>query len=381
MFIGVQVIQNNPPIFSKLFMRIILFILGFSLSYCQTPAVVDSKEFNLSEEVNKRTVPYDSTKTIPIHFASNRKLNNSEPGCSNSYFSNQYDANTRYGTCEVNVPALHDIGELDYDLKKSNDQTFKFLSYNNMDSNDFLKQVKNDPFPEVILFVHGFNVKFEEAVLRAAQIKYDLKFPGQVILFTWPAGSEDGILNNIRISQTYKNNQENAERTIPVLKAYVNSLLGANKKIHLIVHSMGHQIVLPAIHELYVNRNKKLFSEIVLNAPDFESVKFAQISRDLLKASDRVTVYCSPGDNALVASSKVNSNQRVGSCELITGIDMINVNPIDAPFLGVGGLGHGYYSSRAVLTDLYQVILGVKAQRRLFIRKSTQRNENYVLRR
>ena len=61
---------------------------------------------------------------------------------------------------------------------------------------------------------------------------------------------------------------------------------------------------------------------------------------------------------------------------------MINVNPVDAPFLGIGGLGHGYYSSRPVLTDLFQVILGIDAPKRLFIRQSSQDNaENYVLRR
>ncbi|HNO26281.1 MAG TPA: alpha/beta hydrolase, partial [Leptospiraceae bacterium] len=95
-------------------------------------------------------------------------------------------------------------------------------------------------------------------------------------------------------------------------------------------------------------------------------------------SAERITVYCSPGDNALVASSKVNSNKRVGSCEKIPGVDMINVNQVDAP---VFGLGHGYYSSRPVLTDLFQTILGIEARRRLFIRKSGPYNsEDYVLR-
>lgn len=361
----------------KFFYILFLFVFNF----CQSTNTVEDIVFNLPEEMNKKSLDYDATKTVNIHFATNRKLMGTEPACANNYFSNQYDANTRFGTCEVNVPALHDIGELDYDLKRNNDQTYRFLSYSNLNSHDFFSAVAKDPYPEVILFVHGFNVRFEEAVLRAAQIKYDLKFPGQVVLFTWPAGSEDGLMNSILINQTYRSNQENAQKTVPILKAYVNSLMGIGKKVHLIVHSMGHQVVLPAIHELYLHNKKKIFSEIVLNAPDFESVKFAQMASDLKKTGDRVTVYCSPGDNALVASKRVNNNSRVGSCELIGGIDMINVNPIDAPLLGVGGLGHGYYSSRPILTDLYQVILGVEAKRRLFIRKSTHGSENYVLRR
>ncbi len=361
--------------FDKLLYLLLLFILSCSTTTEKEP----TKSF--VEEINSKTLPYDITTSINILFSTNRKVNSIQPSCSNNYFSIQYDFNTRYGVCEVNVPFLHDIGELDYDLKKSNDLSFRFLSYSALSSNDYFSKIANDPYPEVILFVHGFNVQFEEAVLRAAQIKYDLKFPGQVLLFTWPAGAEEGFVSGILINKTYRSNQENAQKTIPILKSYINSLLGLGKKVHLVVHSMGHQIVLPAIHDLYLDQKKKLFGEIVLNAPDFESVKFAQMARDLKEAGNRVTVYCSPGDNALVASRQVNNNSRVGSCELIRGVDMINVNPVDAPFLGVGGLGHGYYSSRPVLTDLYQVILGIEASKRLFIRKSTQNTENYVLRR
>lgn len=61
---------------------------------------------------------------------------------------------------------------------------------------------------------------------------------------------------------------------------------------------------------------------------------------------------------------------------------MINVNPVDSPVMGLAGLGHGYYSSRPILTDLYQVILGLEAKNRLFLRKSSANNgEDYVMRR
>jgi hypothetical protein len=51
-------------------------------------------------------------------------------------------------------------------------------------------------------------------------------------------------------------------------------------------------------------------------------------------------------------------------------VDMINVAEVDTPALGIGGLGHSYYASKAVLTDIYQAILGVEASHRLFIRVS-----------
>ena len=48
-------------------------------------------------------------------------------------------------------------------------------------------------FPkQVFVFVHGFNVSFENALRRTAQIAYDLNFDGAPFLFSWPSG--DGML-------------------------------------------------------------------------------------------------------------------------------------------------------------------------------------------
>lgn len=359
---------------------ILIFLLGCTSS--ENIVIQKFIEPDYAAYLNKRLPSgYESTKSVKILFATNRKTA-SIPSCSDTYYTVETDIFLKYGACEVSVPSHHDIGNLDYDLSKGNDFTYLFKEHKNITQNVFLDSVKKSELDEVILFIHGFNVKFEEAVLRAAQIKYDLKFPGEVILFTWPAGSQDGILNKLLINDTYKLNYQNALSSRPSFREFLQPLKDSGKKVHIIVHSMGHQVVLPSISELYRQNNSRFIQELVLNAPDFDSREFSTIVNQLTAAARRITVYCSPGDNALVASSKVNSNKRVGSCEKISGVDMINVNPVDAPLMGIGGLGHGYYSSRPVLTDLFQVILGVDVDKRLFIRKSSPENsENYVLRR
>lgn len=40
---------------------------------------------------------------------------------------------------------------------------------------------------EALVFVHGYNVSFESALRRAAQIAHDTGFDGSVFLFSWPA--------------------------------------------------------------------------------------------------------------------------------------------------------------------------------------------------
>src|SRR5205823_2642013 len=38
-----------------------------------------------------------------------------------------------------------------------------------------------------LVFLHGYNVDFEEAAIRAAQIGFDLKVPGVTAFFSWPS--------------------------------------------------------------------------------------------------------------------------------------------------------------------------------------------------
>ena len=40
---------------------------------------------------------------------------------------------------------------------------------------------------QALLFVHGYNVTFESALYRTAQIAFDLEFDGVPFLFSWPS--------------------------------------------------------------------------------------------------------------------------------------------------------------------------------------------------
>ena len=344
------------------------------------------KIVTLKDSLNNRVINnYDKTDTVKINFATLRKTNGFNPSCTNAYYTNQMEKEKeKFGSCMISVPQNHEIGTLDQDPKGTNkDDYFQIQAHQSISNIDSLvNEVNQNSFEEVIVFVHGFNVKFEEAILRAAQIKFDLKFSGELVLYTWPAGADDGILNALMIKSTYLDNKQNAENSITHFKNFLDKISKTNKKVHLIVHSMGHQMVIPAINQLQEANRAKFLSQVIFNAPDFDSDLFEKIYQNISASADRVTIYCSPGDNALVASKQVNSTPRVGSCKKFSGIDMINVNPVDAPVMGIAGLGHGYYSSRAIITDLYQVILGVDARKRLFIRSSGEKNgENFVLRR
>lgn len=386
-------------------MRYGFLLFSILISSCQHFA---SKPAVLNEEVGKPPVLYNSldeklrtdlnqiwsqyyrtdfneTKALEIYFVTNRNLKSSNIDCTNESLGIGLDSMTRYGSCKVNVPKNHTTGQINFtqDARKSSHEHFKILNAQSFDIDKLIQNlILSNRMP--LVFVHGFNVRFQEAVLRAAQIAYDLKYQGPVVLLSWPAGAGDGFFDDKFVNNTYKINLKSATDSISVFENFFEQMSEKNIRFNLYVHSMGHQIVLPALVNWCKKYNdcrdpKILVNELILNAPDFEEKKIHEISYALSMTAQRTTLYCSYNDNALIASETYNKNKRIGSCAYVDGIDVINVSELDAPTLGLG-LGHGYYSSRPILSDVFQVLVGIDAEKRLFIRKSEPNStEKYIM--
>lgn len=328
--------------------------------------------------------PWQDTRAVEVYYATNRNAGNTMEACDDQAFGVEVSTEVSYGVCRTNVPRKHRTGLIQpTDDPRSDPHTyFRPLSNARLGRDEFyglLGAGRGD----VLLFIHGFNVKFEEAVMRASQIAYDLKFQGRVVLFSWPAGPPPGLLGGTLVNRTYSFNKGNAARSVDGAADLLRALAATGRTVHVVVHSMGHQVAVPALARTAADGGAPFIGELVLNAPDIPVSDFRAASKALRAQARRVTVYCSYNDNAIAASEVYNggSGRRMGACELVDGVDVINVGEIDAPALGVGGLGHGYYASRPILTDIFQALLGVDADKRLFTRRSeVNSTENYYLR-
>lgn len=323
---------------------------------------------------------YSDTRAIDVLVVTNRKLKTQNFGCTNDHIGVTPDTSPHFGVCKINVPKNHSTGQipLTKDGRQSSHEFFKILNSKTLTEASMFEYLKKtDRYP--LVFIHGFNVRYEDAVVRASQIAYDLKYQGPIVLFSWPAGAGDGFLNEQLISRTYDLNLKNAKDSIGIFKNFLNQLKLNNLKVNLVVHSMGHQVVLPALRDFAAHdQDTKIINELILNAPDFSADEFINIADMVKSNSKRITIYCSYNDRAMTASEFYNKNPRFGACAFSEQIDSINVSLVDDPSLG---LGHGYYSSRAILGDVFQVLLGIEAERRLFIRKSEPNStEKYFLR-
>lgn len=323
---------------------------------------------------------YSDTRALDVLVITNRKLKSTVFGCSNDQLGVERDESAHFGVCKINVPKNHSTGliRLTKDNRQSSHDFFKILNSRSLTEAavfDYLK--KSERYP--LVFVHGFNVRYEDALLRAAQIAYDLKYQGPIVLYSWPAGARDGFLDEKIITRTYDHNLKNAQDSVALFKNFLNQLNANHLTVNLVVHSMGHQVALPALKDFSAsNPDAKIINELILNAPDFAADEFINIAAAIKDNTKRITIYCSYNDRAMTVSEIYNKNPRFGACAFSESIDSINVSLVDAPALG---LGHGYYSSRAILGDVFQVLLGIEAEKRLFIRKSEPNStEKYFLR-
>ncbi|MDH5656539.1 MAG: alpha/beta hydrolase [Spirochaetia bacterium] len=325
----------------------------------------------------------DTTDELRVFIASNRQKNGNFPDCTNQYYTTEPSDQISFFSCDVNVPLMHSVGAIDVGANQSNrDKYFSMGNHREMSENKFMSRINGGKSDPVMVFIHGFNVNFEESAYRAAQIAYDLKFQGNIVLFSWPAGPENKFVEGVLKNITYQNDKNNAANSVDQAVQFFNRLGALNGKIYIVVHSMGHQVVVPALFKIGQESKKKFIKELVFNAPDFDITEMRAMLGLIQPLAERITMYCSPGDNALVASKTLNQSHRAGLCAKIHGVDVINVNEVDTPVMGVGGLGHGYYSSRPLLVDLIQLFWGVEVEKRLFIRKGMNGNsEDYVLRR
>lgn len=206
-------------------------------------------------------------------------------------------------------------------------------------------QVQRSRQKDVLVFVHGFNVSFHEAVAGTAQLALNMPFNGAIVSYCWP--SQGGVLN---YSVDEPINQASVAPFTEFLMALREGVPGA--RIHILVHSMGNRIVMNSLSQLHSAGVSKLFGHVVLCAPDVGVDDFRKWAPGVVQVSEKVTLYANAGDSALIVSKGLHSEQRAGDAHnpmIVAGIDTIDCSRIES-----GLLGHSYFiDNNDVASDIF----------------------------
>ena len=171
--------------------------------------------------------------------------------------------------------------------------------------------VRKSPDRSVLVFIHGFNNRFEDSLYRFAQISHDAGTQSVPILVTWPSRGSTLAYGYDRESTNYTRNA--LERLFQYLARDPEI-----KEVSILAHSMGNWLALELLRQMAI-RNGELpakFKNVMLAAPDVDVDVFRSQIADMGKQHPQFTLFVSQDDRALAVSRRVWGNvARLGSID------------------------------------------------------------------
>ena len=295
---------------------------------------------------------------MKVFYATDRAHIVGGPGYANSASE---DGSTHLGTADVTIPATHNTGSIEtpslwhLEFNALPDRHVSLDKIEETKGDDFYKAlkkaVKDSDGKTAFVFIHGYNVSFDQAVIRTAQMAYDLKFDGAPIVYSWPSHA---------LVAGYPLDEGEIEKTQPHLKQFLHDVAEKSgaKSVYVIAHSMGNRAMLAVMDRLESEDKKvdKVVKQVVFAAPDVDAQKFRGVAERLAKQPPHVTLYVSTKDQALLISHRFHRDMaRAGEggahVVIVPGMDTVDVTAVDTE-----PLGHSYYGdSRSVIGDLIRL--------------------------
>ncbi|MEX0956849.1 MAG: alpha/beta hydrolase [Rhizobiaceae bacterium] len=299
--------------------------------------------------------PETGFTTVKIYYATDRaRTGDTDPS---GFYGGDRGA-LELGTATVSIPPRHFPGRIErpkFWLLEFREDPAKHLILKSVTPGDadavfgeMRDQLAGSESDSAFVFVHGFNVPFNKAAQRTAQMAYDMNFQGLPILYSWP--SRGSLLSYIADSAVVNL----SGRRLTLFLEDVVRKSGA-KRIHLIAHSMGNRALTDAL-ELYALRHEgepPAFDQVLFTAPDLDAGLFAEMAKTMRTAAQRLTLYASNKDWALAVSRQLHGDaaragqggDRIIQADIFDSVDMTS--------LGDDMLAHSYYANNpSALTDI-----------------------------
>jgi len=203
-------------------------------------------------------------------------------------------------------PGAHKPGDVEWPAQPPGDpeRDFVTLRADRMDLAEakatFNTRVMRTPGRKVLIFVHGYNTRFVEAVYRFAQIVHDANVNVAPVLFTWPSGGNVTDYVYDRDSAMFS---RDAFETL--LQALVNNPNVGS--ISILAHSMGNYLTVETLRQMAI-RDRGLpakIRDVMLASPDIDVDVFRRQIADIDAGprATQFTLFVSRDDKALGLSS------------------------------------------------------------------------------
>lgn len=207
-------------------------------------------------------------------------------------------------------PGAHKTGEVEWprSLPPNPATDFTVLRAKRLDKSQarklFHDKIRRTGQAHALVFVHGFNTRFEEAVFRFAQIAHDAGANVTPVLFTWPSRGQ--LL-------AYNYDRESASYSRDALEAMLQGLNQSPdvRQVTVLAHSMGNWVTLEALRQMAI-RDKRIgakIKDVMLAAPDVDFDVFRRQIAEMPQPRPHVTLFTSQDDDALAASRWIGGGE------------------------------------------------------------------------
>ncbi|MBB3965262.1 MULTISPECIES: alpha/beta hydrolase [Rhizobium] len=205
-----------------------------------------------------------------------------------------------------------------------------------------------------LVFVHGFNNRYEDSVFRLAQIVNDSGMDATPILFTWPSRAQ---------ITAYEYDKESTNYSRTALEQALRTLVNDPnvKDITVLAHSMGTWLTMESLRQMGIRdgRLNSKIRDVILASPDIDIQVFAKQYAEMGTPRPKFTIFVSQDDRALAFSSFITGRvSRLGAIDPtaepyrtkleeagITAIDLTKVNSNDR-------LNHGKFAESPEIVQL-----------------------------
>lgn len=253
------------------------------------------------------TQQVEGTARVPILVATTRKKATEDPG---EMFGGERSDALSYAAITVSIPPDRKVGAVQWPAALPGDakRDFVTVSADYIDHKAFAASIadtaRRTKHPRVLIFVHGFNNRFDDAVYRFAQIVHDSKAEAVPILFTWPSRG------NVQL-KSYTYDRESANYSRDALEGLIDQIAAYPhiKEIHLLAHSMGNWVTLEALRGRSMRRvarhNNDKVKQAMLVAPDVDIDVFRATIKRMGPNRPKMLLFASQDDGALSLSKEI----------------------------------------------------------------------------
>jgi esterase/lipase superfamily enzyme len=236
-------------------------------------------------------------------------------------FGGERGRGLRFADISISIPpdATRKLGDVQWPASQPGDpaRDFVTLRADRLELPEakavFHRRIADNRAHHALVFVHGYNTRFEEAVYRFAQVAHDSGADVVPVLFTWPSRGK---------ALEYFYDRESANYSRDGLEAVLQALADDPKvsEVSILAHSLGNYVAVEALRQMAI-RDRGLpakITNIMLASPDIDVDVFRREIAEIEggRKPPPVTLFVAQDDKALGLSKLIAGDEpRLGAVD------------------------------------------------------------------